>query len=207
MLYRIFRFLSLTMSATNQELLRRPGHQFLKQGQASLLPSSSKFFIEYIPMNKPTIIAIWKKDKRQTGADFLQRSCVVLLSLFLSERRRKRTTTRTLLAFKFRPFPVSAFAKNRRAVAENSNPPPPKRSPSHFTAMWLQISVTTRWSHGCRQPQLGLGSLDRDGSCSSAILKIDPLLLDHVWIWGGRWHATCCWSYLVFSPPLQMMKK
>jgi len=28
--------------------------------------------------------------------------------------------------------------------------------------------------------------------------KIDPLLLDHVWIWGGRWHATCCWSYLVF---------
>lgn len=45
------------------------------------------------------------------------------------------------------------------------------------------------------------------GVCSFAIQKIDPLLLDHVWIWGGRWHATCCWSYLVFSPPLQMMKK
>jgi len=134
--------------------------------------------------------------------------CLVLLSLILSERRRKRTTTttRTLLAFKFRPFPGPAFAKGG-AVAGNSNPPPPKRSPSHFTAMWLQISVTTRWSHGCRQPQLGLGSLDRDGSCSFAIQK----LILFCWIMFGSEEddgtqpaadLTSC-----FSPPLQMMKK
>ena len=151
-------------------------------------------------MNKPIIIAKWQTDKRPP--------CLVLLSLVLSERRRKRTTTtRTLLAFKFRLFPVPAFAKNRRGSCRELKSSSSQTKPLPFYCYvtsnlcdnkmisWMPPTSIGSWIVGSRW-QLFI--------CDP---KIDPLLLDHVWIWGGRWHATCCWSYLVFSPPLQMMKK
>ena len=75
------------------------------------------------------------------------------------------------IAFKFRRVAMPAagteqphhrratLLTRRRGVTPGTVCPPYKPRPliirwilPLYTALWLQISVTTRWSHGCRQP-------------------------------------------------------